>query len=92
MSDDPKEKIRFGLHFDPTFNAGHVFMTIGVGLSLVTWGVRLESRVDHEAELRGRLEQQFFRDQNRDAAAFEEIKQALRRIEDKLDTKADRPR
>ena len=80
----------FRLHLDPTINAGHMLTTLTIIVGVIVWGVRLESRVDLEATLRARMEQQWERDQARDAASFEEIKAALRRIEEKLDAKQDR--
>lgn len=66
--------------------------TLMIIIGVVVWGVRLESRVDLEATIRTRMEQQWERDQARDAASFEEIKVTLRRIEEKLDAKQDRRR
>ncbi len=82
---------RIGLQFDPTINAGHILTTATVLVSLVIWGARLEARVDQERETRERFEAQYQRDRLAEGKGSDEIKAALRRIEDKLDRKADRP-
>ncbi len=81
---------RLGLQFDPTVNAGHVLTTASLLVGLVIWGARLESRVDHEMSTRERFEAQYHRDRMADSRGADEIKAALRRIEDKLDRKVDR--
>ena len=81
MSDDQPPK---RWHLDPTINLGHLITTGTILVSLVIWGARLESRVDHEADLRTRLESQMIRDQQRDAEAFTEIRRSLQRIENYL--------
>ena len=65
--------------------------TASLLVALLIWGVRLESRVDQERETRERFELQYQRDRMTDGKGTDEIKAALRRIEDKLDRKADRP-
>ncbi len=93
MSDPTNgDRRRFaGLSFDPTVNAGHVLTAVVLLLGLVGWGYRLEARVDFEAERRVDFRGQYRIDQDRDLQTTKEIKDALRRIEDKLDRKADRP-
>lgn len=81
---------RLGLQFDPTVNAGHVLTTATLLVGLVIWGARLEARVDHERSTRERFESQYYRDRMADGKGADEIKSTLRRIEDKLDHKADR--
>lgn len=76
---------RFGVRFDPTVNAGHLLTTVALLVSLVVWGVRLESRVDHEADLRARIERRMDEESSRDKDAQKEIKDSLRRMEDKID-------
>lgn len=82
---------RVGLQFDPTINAGHILTTATLLVGLVIWGVRLEGRVDQERETRERFEIQYQRDRVADSRGIDDIKAALRRIEDKLDRKQDRP-
>jgi hypothetical protein len=87
----PIQPRRVGLQFDPTVNAGHVLTTATLLVGLVIWGARLESRVDQEKDTRERFELQYQRDRLTDGRGSDEIKAALRRIEDKIDRKADRP-
>lgn len=82
---------RVGLQFDPTINAGHIMTTATLLVGLVIWGARLEARVDQERDTRERFELQYQRDRLAEGKGADEIKAALRRIEDKLDRKADRP-
>ncbi len=92
MAEEHGERRRkVGLHFDPTVNAGHLLTTATLLVGLVIWGARLEARVDAEANTRERFEQQYYRDRSLDGKSSDEIKAALRRIEDKLDRKQDRP-
>ena len=44
------------MRFDGTVTAGNVLTAGAMLLALAVWGVRLESRVDHETDLRTRLE------------------------------------
>lgn len=83
MNEEPMP--RFGVRFDPTVNAGHLLTTVALLVSLVVWGVRLESRVDHEADLRARIERRMDEESSRDKDAQKEIKDSLRRMEDKID-------
>ena len=87
----PIQPRRVGLQFDPTVNAGHVLTTATLLVGLVIWGARLESRVDQEKDTRERFELQYQRDRLTDGRGSDEIKAALRRIEDKIDRKQDRP-
>lgn len=82
---------RIGLQFDPTINAGHIMTTATLLVGLVIWGARLEARVDQERDTRERFEMQYQRDRLAEGKGADEIKAALRRIEDKLDRKQDRP-
>lgn len=82
---------RLGLQFDPTVNAGHVLTTATLLVGLIIWGARLEARVDQEKDTRERFEMQYHRDRLTDSRGADEIKATLRRIEDKIDRKADRP-
>lgn len=82
---------RIGLQFDPTINAGHILTTASLLVGLIIWGARLEARVDRETELRQVFELQYQRDRMSEGKSADEIKAALRRIEDKLDRKQDRP-
>lgn len=44
------------MKFDNTVTAGNLLTAGAMALTVLVWGVRLESRVDHEKELRQRLE------------------------------------
>ena len=82
---------RVGIQFDPTINAGHILTTATLLVGMVIWGARLEARVDQERDTRERFEIQYQRDRQAEGKGADDIKAALRRIEDKLDRKADRP-
>ena len=73
------------LRFDPTINAGHVLTAGVLMVTLLVWGVRLEGRVDHEAELRRRVEVRIDSVEQRNQTALFELKQAMQRVADKLD-------
>lgn len=90
------------LRWDGVVTAGNVVTAIGMVLAIAIWGVRLESRVDHEAQLRGRLEAQVHRDRLNDDRLFEVVRAEIRsqgeqtraaldRLADKIERKADRP-
>jgi len=76
------------LHWDGTVTAGNVIGAIALGLPLMVWAIRLEARVDRADERQARFEQvvaaQRGEDRASEAAAFVEVRGALRRIEDIL--------
>lgn len=85
MEPDMNIKRGFGLNFDPTINAGHVLTTVALAAGLLIWGTRLESRVDHEADLRMRIERRIDSDAQRDRETITELKQYMYRVESKID-------
>lgn len=78
-------KKAFGISFDPTVNAGHIITTVALLVSLVIWGTRLEGRVNHEADLRQRIENKMSEDSQRDRETVVELKRYMQRMEDKID-------
>ena len=81
---------RKGVLFDPTITLGHVLTTVAMVVAGLTWGMRLESRVDRTEERALGIERRIDRDDAQQRETTSEIKAALRRIEDKIDQKADR--
>lgn len=79
-----------GVTIIPTVTVGNILTLIGMVVPLIVWGVRLESRVDHEEELRLRLEREVQGMRMQNNTSFEKLEALLRRIEDKLDRKADK--
>lgn len=101
------------VQFNPEINYGHLAMIFTLVVSGLVWGVRLENRVDFEAEARRGLEREWQRERERsdqeasrerarqtvDIAEVKniirdgltEMRVQLRRLEDKVDQKADRP-
>jgi len=93
---------RLHLRWDGTVTAGNVMIALPMVLGLAIWGARLESRVNHESDLRTRLESQVQRDRASDDRLFEVIRaeirvqgeqtrSALDRLADKIERKVDRP-
>lgn len=93
---------RINLRWDGTITAGNVLIALPMVAGLLIWGTRLESRVDHESQLRARLEQRVERDRTTDDRLFEVVRAEIRtqgeqtraaldRLVDKIDRKADRP-
>lgn len=75
----PRNGGLLGLTWNGQVTAGNVLTALPIIAGLLIWGVRLESRVDHESELRSRLEQLVAREQARDAASFVELKAEILR-------------
>jgi hypothetical protein len=79
---------RRALHWDGTVTAGNVLTCVAMALTLVTWGVRLEGKVDAERMERMRMEAEISRrmdaDGQRERDGFAELRAGLRRIEDIL--------
>lgn len=70
-------------HLDKRINIGHLLTTVGLVVGVMVWGSKMESRtavVENTVALQGNATQK----------ELGEIKDALRRIEDKLERKADR--
>ena len=90
------------LRWDGTVTAGNVLIALPMVVGLLIWGVRLESRVNHESDLRARLEARVDRDRVTDDRLFEVVRAEIRtqgeqtraaldRLGDKIERKADRP-
>lgn len=73
------------LRFDGTINAGHIMTTVGLIATVIVWGVRLEGRVDHESDIRGRIEKRIEEVEARSADGATKLEASLRRIEEKID-------
>ena len=93
---------RMNLRWDGVITAGNLITAVGMVAAILIWGIRLESRVDHEVQLRTRLEAQVQRDRINDDRLFEVIRSEIRvqgeqtraaldRLADKIERKADRP-
>lgn len=88
MADIAPREERRRLHWDGTITAGNVLTAAAMAAALLTWGLRLEGRVETErvermrmeAELKHRLDQ----DSTRERDGFAEVRAGLRRIEDIL--------
>lgn len=87
--------------YKPDISLGNILTAVGMSAAVVVWGLRLEGRVDageREAVLRqqntelrfGYVGQQMERQKTEVDGLVVEIKATLRRIEDKLDNKADK--
>lgn len=90
------------LRWDGTVTAGNVLIALPMIVGLIIWGTRLESRVNHESDLRSRLEARVDRDRTTDDRLFEVVRSEIRvqgeqtraaldRLTDKIERKADRP-
>lgn len=67
--------------YDPTITLGHLLTVVTLLFAVVTWGVRLEGRIDgHDQALT------FWRGQ------YSDIRKSLERIEDRLNKMTDTPR
>lgn len=95
------EGVKSGWKFDPTVTLGHLVTTLTVVVAGLVWGLRLEGRVDAQAQisvLRDQIQTQRANEldgkisRNREdfTAALGEIRTGLRSISDKLDQKADK--
>jgi hypothetical protein len=73
------------IHFDGTVTAGNILTAIGMISALIVWGVSIEGRIAHESDLRVRIEKRIDEVEARSGEGANELKMALRRIEDKLD-------
>jgi hypothetical protein len=101
-TDHPSPPGRLNLRWDGVVTAGNALTLIGMVSAVLIWGIRLEGRVDHESQLRTRLEAQVQQDRKTDDRLFEVVRQEIRvqgeqtraaldRLADKLERKADRP-
>ncbi len=66
------------LRWDGTVTAGNVLIAVPMVVGLLIWGVRLESRVNHESDLRQRLETRVERDRVTDDRLFEVVRNEVR--------------
>jgi Tfp pilus assembly protein PilO len=76
------------LHWDGTVTAGNVLTALTLMIGLFAWGMRLEGRVDRQEDRQQRFEtitaQHRQEDRQAELAALNDLRQALRRIEDIL--------
>lgn len=84
MADEEQHEKR-RIRFDGTVNAGHILTTVSLIGAVVIWGVRLEGRVDHESDIRGRIEKRIEEVEARSADGATKLEASLRRIEEKID-------
>lgn len=81
-----------GVRFDGTITLGNLLTALGMVVPVFIWGTTVETRLaEKTAEIRA-IEQRQDRDGRSHTDAQSEIKASLRRIEDKLDAKADKPK
>lgn len=85
-----EEKAFMGIKFDPHISVGHIFTTVCVIISGVTFAVNTINRIDHleRADLEFKNTITEFKDDYK--ADLREIRGLFQQISDKLDKKADR--
>lgn len=81
-----------GIRFDGTVTLGNLLTAAGMFLPALYWGTTVETRLAEKAAIVQELERRMDRDAKTHSEALTEIKGSLRRIEDKLDHKADKPK
>lgn len=79
-----------GFHVEKTVSIGHLLTTGILLVSALFYVFRIESRTDTNEQNIGFNRQRIERVEHRSATDIAEIKGLLRRIEDKLDRKADK--
>lgn len=90
MEYDGDDRREHHWHLEKTISIGHIITTIAIAGSVLTWAMRMDTRVSVvETQLHHAAEQQQrFESNSRDG--MNEIKAALIRIEQKIDNKADK--
>ncbi len=88
--DDDEKTSRRQWHLDKNISIGHIITTMMVAVSLIAWGLHMETRlvlveaeVTHSHEANARIEQQV-----RDSIS--RIEALLTRIDEKIDRKEDK--
>jgi hypothetical protein len=80
----------------PEISAGNLLVALALFGSVLTWGLRLEGRVDGETRLRDEqhadLDRRLTASETQHRDDLRDIKDYLARIDSKLDAKADKPR
>jgi hypothetical protein len=79
-----------GFHVEKTISIGHLLTTGILLVSALFYVFRIEGRTDQNAQNIHFNRQRIERVERRSATDIAEIKSLLRRIEDKLDRKADK--
>lgn len=79
-----------GIRFDGTVTLGNLLTALGMLLPALYWGTTVETRLAEKAAIVQELERRIDRDAKVHSDALAEIKSGIRRIEDKLDAKADK--
>jgi ribose 1,5-bisphosphokinase PhnN len=78
-------------HLEKSISIGHIITTIAIAGSVLTWAMRMDTRVSIvETQIHYSAEQQQ-RLESSGREGMNEIKAALIRIENKIDRKADKP-
>lgn len=85
-----QEKAFMGIKFDPHISVGHIFTTICIIISCVTFGVNTVNRIDHLEQADNEFQETLSEFKNDYKADLREIRQLFQQISDKLDKKADR--
>ena len=81
-----------GIRFDGPITLGNLLTAFGMVIPVFIWGTTVETRLaEKTAQIRA-IDQRQDRDSRSHSDAQGEIKASLRRIEDKLDGKADKQR
>lgn len=71
-----------GFRFYGVVTLGNILTALGVVVPVLVWGIRLESRVDTESLLRGRLERQIAEQANDSTKRNDRIETLLAKIND----------
>jgi hypothetical protein len=79
-----------GIRFDGTITLGNLLTAFGMVIPVFIWGTTVETRLAEKTALIRSIENRQDRDGKSHLDAQTEIKASLRRIEDKLDGKADK--
>jgi hypothetical protein len=93
---DPEEEKAPRLRFTPEISAGNLLIAVALFGSVLTWGLRLEGRVDGEVRLRDEqhadLDRRLSASETQHRDDLRDIKDFLARIDGKLDGKVDKAR
>lgn len=73
-----------GIRFYGVVTLGNLIMCFAAIIPLIVWGIRLEGRVDHENDLRSRLEKQVAEQREDAAKRNDRIETLLAKINDDI--------
>lgn len=78
------------LKFDGTVTAGNLLTAVGMFIPVFWWGTTVETRLAEKEATINAMQRQIDRDSAAHQRSFQEIKDGIYRIEDKLDKKVDK--